>query len=73
MILYGLALLPLAKAMREEDPGVLQPWYPENAAMRGTSRHNTKLLHALMKKGPHHGYFPEPEKIWHICAKGREE
>ena len=28
---------------------------------------------ALMEKVPYHGYFPEPEKSWHICREGKEE
>ena len=34
MVIYGLVLLPLAEAMREEDPRVLKPWYAEDVAMR---------------------------------------
>ena len=73
MVLYGLGLLPLAEVIREADPGVIQPWYANNVSMWGTIRRNTKLLRALMEKGPFHGYFPELEKSWHICAEEREE
>ena len=48
VFLYKLSLLPLAEDMREPDPGVLQPWYTDDAAMRVTERRNAKLLHALM-------------------------
>ena len=72
MVLYVLALLPLAKAMREVDPGVIQTWYADDAAMRGTARRNAKLLHALMEKFPYHGYFPKPEKSWHIFWGGKK-
>ena len=34
MTLDGLDFLSLAKAMRAEDPGFLQPWYTGDAAMR---------------------------------------
>ena len=73
MVLYGLYPLPLEVAIWEVDPGVLQPWYTNDAAMRGCSKHNAKLLRALMEKGPFHEYFPETEKSWHVCAEGREE
>jgi hypothetical protein len=33
MILYGLALVPLAKILREAVPEVLQPWYADNIVM----------------------------------------
>ena len=41
--------------------------------MKVASRRNNKLLHALIGKGPYHGYFPGMEKIWHLCAEGKEE
>ena len=52
MALYELALLLLAKDMREADPGVLQPWCADDASMRGTARRKKNLFHALMEKGP---------------------
>ena len=69
MVQYRLALLPLAEAMMSEDPGVLQPCYADKSGMRSTARWNSNLLHSLMGKVPHHRYFPEPEKSWHICAE----
>ena len=60
MVLYQLSLLPLVEAMKEADPGVLQPWYTDDAAVRGTASQNYKLLHALMENVPYHGYFLEP-------------
>ena len=35
MVLYGIALLPLAEALQKEFPDVLQPWYADDAAMQG--------------------------------------
>ena len=35
MVLYGIALLPLAEILREAYPEVLQPWYADDAAMQG--------------------------------------
>ena len=68
MILYGLALLPLDEAMMAADLGVLQPWYSKVVATRDAARRNAKLLRALMGKVPYRGYFPEPEKSWHILG-----
>ena len=59
--------------MQEVDTGVLQPWYADDAAMRGPARRNAKLLCALIEKGPCHRYFLDPEKSWHIYVEGREE
>ena len=57
MVIYGLALLYLDKAIRAADSGVLQPWYMENAVTWGTARHNTTILCDLMKKNPIMGTF----------------
>ena len=46
MVFYGLAFLPLEEAIREADPGVLQTWYADDAAIQGPARNNTKLLRA---------------------------
>ena len=73
MFLCILALLSLDNSMREADPEVLNPWYANDAPMRGPARHNTKLLCALIENGPYHGYLFEPEKIWYICADRKEE
>ena len=55
MVLYVLSLFPLDEAMRAADPGVLQPWYADDAAIRITARNNSKLLRAFMEKGPYRG------------------
>ena len=72
MVLYGVALLPLAKALRARDRLVVQPWYADDAAMWGKARRNARVLRALVDLGPSYGYFPEPEKSWHVCAKEDE-
>ena len=72
MVLYGLELLPLDEVMRAADPGVLHPWYTDDVDIRGTTRWNNKIFHALTEKGPYHGYFPDPDNSWHICAEGKE-
>ena len=59
MVLYILSLLPLAKSVRTEDPGIFHPWYAYNADMRDPAWRNANLFCALMVKGPYHGYLPE--------------
>ena len=68
MVIYILAILNLAKSMREADLRVLQLWYLYDAAMRGMLRQNDKLLCALMLKFPYHGYFMDLYKSCHICT-----
>lgn len=57
MIAYGIALVPLARRLREEVPGVVQPWYVHGGTIKGTSKSN-----GPPRKGPARGYFPEPSK-----------
>ena len=52
MVLYELALLLLAKDMREADPGVLQPWCADDASMRGTARRKKNLFHLMATSLP---------------------
>ena len=73
-------LLPLAEILRcDDDPEqpsnstVLQPWYADDLAMMGAVRRSVKVFQRLMEKGPSVGYFPEPEKSWHICPKEQED
>ena len=35
MVLYGLAIVPLAEMLREAETEVVQPWYADNKAMSG--------------------------------------
>ena len=67
MILYGLALVPLAQKIKEAVPEVLQPWYADDCALTGPSRGIAKSMDLLQRLGPARGYFPEPEKSILIC------
>ncbi|MEJ2330924.1 MAG: hypothetical protein P8Z33_13945, partial [Gammaproteobacteria bacterium] len=72
MVLYALALLPLVEELRALDSTVLQPWYADDAALHGDPQRSAKVFKALLEKGPDRGYFPEPEKSWHICSAETE-
>ena len=39
----------------------------------GPMEWNARLLRYLVGKFPFHGYFPDPEKIWHECRAGKKE
>ena len=60
MVLYGITLVPLAKEFRTADPGLLSPFYADDAAFDGSARRSTQLLKMLMKRGTDQGYFPKP-------------
>ena len=55
MVLYGINLVPLAEEVRAADPGLLSPFYVDDAAFDGLARHSAQLLKLLMKRGPDWG------------------
>ena len=67
MILYGLALVPLAKFLRTQSPTVCQPWYADDAAMSGKVMGIAETMRLLLLHGPSRGYFPEPSKSIIVC------
>ena len=62
MFLYGITLVPLAEDLRSADPGLLSPFYADNAAFNGLEQCSAQLLKLLMKRGPDQEYFPKPAK-----------
>ena len=46
MVLYGLALLPLAELLRKAKPAVLQPWYADDMTMHGHVISIPRLWHS---------------------------
>ena len=66
MVLYGITFAPLAKELRAVDPGLLSPFYVDDAAFDGSSQCSAQLLKLLMNMGPDQGYFPEPDKSFLI-------
>ena len=74
MVLYGITLAPLAEELRTEEPGLLYPFYADDAAFDGSERRSAHLLKLLMKRGPDRGYFPKRAKSLFISdTPGKEE
>ena len=74
MVLYGITLVPLAEELRAPYPGLLYPFYADDAAFDGLARHSAQLLKLSMKRGLYRGYFPEPAKYLFISdTPGKEE
>ena len=74
MVLCGITLIPLAEELRAADPGILSPFYVDDAAFGGSERRSAQLLKLLMKRGPDRGYFPDPAKSLFISDNpGQEE
>ena len=66
MVLYGVTLVPLAEELRVVDPGLLSPFYKDNAVFDGSERRSAQLLKLLIKMGTNRGYFPETAKYLFI-------
>ena len=73
MVLYGITLAPLAKELRAADPGLLSPFYADDAAFDGLARRIAQLLNLLMERGSDRGYFPEPAKSLFVSDTSRQE
>ena len=74
MVLYGITLAPLAEELRAADPGLLSPFYADDAAFNGSARRSAQILKMLMKRGSDWGYLPEPAKSLFISdTPGQEE
>ena len=65
---------PLAKELRAVYPGLLSPFYADNAMFDGSTQRSAHLLKLLMERGVEQGYFPEPAKSLFISdTPGQEE
>ena len=73
MVLYGITLFPIAKELRAVDPGLLSPFYVDDAEFDGSARRSAQLLKLLMKKGPDHGYFSKLSKSFFILDTPGQE
>ena len=62
MVLYGLSLVPLAEALRRDNPDIIQLLYADDAAMYGPVSKIAATMRQLLALGPVRGYYPEPAK-----------
>ena len=74
MVLYRITLVPLAEELRAADPGILSPFYADDAAFGSSARRSAQLLKLLMRRGPYRVYFPNPAKsLFILNTPGQEE
>ena len=74
MVLYSITLAPFAEELKAADPGLLSPFYANDAAFDGSERRSAQLLKLSMKRGTDQGYFPEPAKsLFILDTPGQEE
>ena len=52
MVLYGITLVSLAEELRAADPGLISPFYADDAAFDGSARQSAQLLRLLVERGP---------------------
>ena len=67
MVLYGIALAPLAEKLQDVDPTLISPLYADDVAFDGLERPSAAQLRLLMERGTVQGYFPDPAKSLFIA------
>ena len=73
MVLYRITLIPLTEELRTVDPGLLYPFYADDAAFDVLERRIAQILKLLMKRGTDRGYFPEPANSLFISVTPGQE
>ncbi len=73
MILYGLALVPLADTLRRQHPETVQAWYANDGILEGRSSKVAAAMLLLQRLGPERAYFPEPTKSIFVCSPDDRE
>jgi hypothetical protein len=67
MLMYAMAVLPLIKSLKSEDP-IVQNWYADDASAIGNLEHVKVWIEKLIQRGPAYGYFPEPQKSYLVVS-----
>ena len=62
MIEYRIGILPLIKNLKQEIPGVTQPWYADDVRDLGTFVRLETYFDLITRQGPGRGYHPDPTK-----------
>ena len=72
MLIYGISLMPLCEELAEEFPEILALWFADDEGHVGSARLNALCLAYLVRHGPKYGYYPKPEKSFHVCMEADE-
>ena len=74
MVLYMITFIPLAEELRAAYPGLLSPFFADDAAFDGLARRGAKLLKLIMERGPEQKYLIKPAKsLFILDTPGKEE
>jgi hypothetical protein len=68
MFFYGIAILPLIRRCKIEDPDSGQAWYADDSSGIGRLTRLRKWFDLLCEDGPGFGYFPEADKSYLIVT-----
>ena len=71
--MYRITLIFLVEELRAAEPGILSPFYTDDAVFDGSAQRSAQLLKLLTKRGSDQGYFPEPEKSLFISDTLEQE
>ena len=61
MVLYRISLVTLVEELQAADPGLINPFYMDDAAFDGSARQSAHVLKLLLERWLDQGYFPNPE------------
>ena len=74
MVLYGITFVSLSEELRVANPGLLSPFYADDAGLDGLAQQSAQLLKLLMERGMDQGYLTKPAKSLFISDRpGQEE
>ena len=62
VVLYVITLTPLAEDLRSADPGIISPFYADNAEFDGSDWRSARLMNILLEWGLDWGYLPDTTK-----------
>ena len=73
MVHYGITLIPLVEELRASVPGILTPFYAEDAVFDRSAPRSTQLLKLPMERGADWWYFPDLAKSMFIAELPDQE
>jgi hypothetical protein len=66
MFMYGIAILPLIRRCKMEEPDSTQVWYADDSSAAARLTRLRQWFDLLLADGPSFGYFPEAAKSYLI-------
>ena len=74
MLLYRITLVPMSEDLRKVDPGLLSPFYADDASFDGLVQRSAQLLKMLLERGTNQAYFTNPSNsIFILYSLDQEE